>query len=109
MKLLLHHGNVGPRPSIERLIESRLLALATRLRLEEAIVRLEDDRAASLRYRASVLLRVPGPDLHTTASHHTVRVTVEKALAAAEAQVAARQGRRIQRRQPLPAAGARSW
>ncbi len=111
MKLLLHHGNVPPRPSIERLIERRLLALSTRQRLEEAIVWLEDEREASPRFRASVLLRVPGPDIHAAASDHTVRVAVEKALAAAEAQVSARQGRRIQRRrrQPLLAAGGRSW
>jgi len=111
MKLLLHHGNVRPRPSIERFIERRLLELSGRQRIEEAIVRLEDEREASPRFRASVLLRVPGPDIHAAASDHTVRVAVEKALAAAEAQVAARQGRRIQRRrrQPLLAAGGRGW
>ncbi|MBL9187176.1 MAG: HPF/RaiA family ribosome-associated protein [Opitutaceae bacterium] len=111
MKLLLHHGNVRPRPSVERLIERRLLALSARQRLEEAIVRLADEREATPRYRASVHLRVPGPDIHAAASDHTVRVAVEKALAAAEAQMAAHQGRRVarRRRQPLLAPGGRSW
>ena len=111
MKLLLHHGNVRPRPAIERLVERRLLALSARQRLEEAVVRLEDERESSPRFQASVLLRIPGPDIHAAASDHTVRVAVEKALAAAEAQVASRQGRRIsrRRRQPLLAAGGRGW
>ncbi len=111
MKLLLQHGNVRPRLSIERLIERRLLALSTRQRLEEAVVRLADERAASPRFHASVLLRIPGPDIHASAADHTVRVAVEKALAAAEAQIAARQGRRVsrRRRQPLLAAGGRGW
>ena len=111
MKLLLHHGNVRPRPSVERLVERLLLALSTRQRIEEAVVRLADEREASPRFQVSVLLRIPGPDIHATASDHTVRVAVEKALAAAEAQVDARHGRRLQRRrrQPLLAAGGRGW
>ena len=111
MKLLLHHGNVAPRPSIERLVEHRLLALSTRQRVEEAIVRLADERETSPRFHASVLLRIPGPDIHTTASDHTLGVAVEKALAAAEAKVASRLGRRLsrRRRQPLLALGGRGW
>lgn len=111
MKLLLHHGSVRPRPSIERLIEHRLAALSARERLEEAVVRLHDEREASPRFQASIYLRVPGPDIHATAADDTVRIAVEKALAAAEAQVASRQGRRLARRhrQPLLAAGGRGW
>lgn len=111
MKLLLHHGNVRPLPSIERLVERRLLALSRRQRLEEAVVRLGDEREASPRFHASVQLRIPGPDIHAAAADHTVRVAVEKALAAAESQVAARQGRRVarRRREPLLASGGRAW
>ncbi len=111
MKFLLDHGNVRPLPAIERLIERRLLALSARQRLEEAVVRLADEREASPRFQVSVLLRIPGPDIHATASDHTVRVAVDKAFAAAEAQIVSRQGRRIsrRRRQPLLAAGGRAW
>ena len=98
MKLLLHHGNIRPSPSIERLVERRLLALSTRQRIEEAVVRFADERESSPRFQVSVLLRVPGPDIHATASDHTVRVAVEKALAAAAAQVDSRLGRRSSRR-----------
>jgi ribosome-associated translation inhibitor RaiA len=106
MKMLLQHGNVRPLPAIERLVERRLSALSARQRLEEAIVRLGEERDASPRYRAGVQLRVPGPDIHAAASDHTLRGAVEKALTAAEVQVAARQGRRIsrRRREPLLAA-----
>ncbi|MDP3069888.1 MAG: HPF/RaiA family ribosome-associated protein [Opitutaceae bacterium] len=111
MKLLLQHGSVRPRSSIERLIEKRLFALAARQRLEEAVVRLHDEREASPRFQASVYLRVAGPDIHSTGSDHTLRGAVEKALAAAETQVASRQGRRVarRRREPLMAAGGLGW
>lgn len=111
MKLLLQHGNVQLRPSIERLVERRLLALSARQHVEEAVVRFADKREASPRFHASVLLRIAGPDIHSEASDHTLRVAVEKALAAAEAQVSSRQDRRVsrRRRQPLLAAGGRGW
>ncbi len=111
MKLLFHHGNVRPRPALERLVERRLAALAARQQLEEAVVRLSEEREASPRFRATVLLRIPGPDIHATAIDHTVQVAVEKALAAAETQVASRRGRHVarRRRQPLLAPGGRAW
>lgn len=110
MKLLLQHGSLRPRPSVERLVEKRLVALSARERLEEAVVRLHDERESSPRFQASVFLRVPGPDIRATAADHTVRDAVEKALDAAEAQIASRQGRRVarRRREPLLAAG-RGW
>jgi ribosome-associated translation inhibitor RaiA len=85
--------------------------LAVRQRLEEAVIHLGEERDASPRFRASVLLRIPGPDIHAVASDHTVRVAVEKALDAVEAQVVSRQGRRVarRRRQPLLAGGGRAW
>ena len=98
MNLILQPGNVHCPIAIVRLIESRLHTLGERQRIEESTVRLTDAPEASPRYQASILIRVPGPDIHATASDHTVRVAVEKALAAVEAQVDARKGRR-QRRQ----------
>ena len=97
MNLILQHGNVHCPVAIVRLVESRLLALGARQRIEEASVRLTDAPEASPRFQASILIRVPGPDIHATACDHTVRVAVEKALAAVEAQVGARKGRRHQR------------
>jgi len=114
MNLILQHGHARPRPALDRLIETRLVALAARQRIEEAVVRLADEREASPRYQASILLRVPGPDIHAAACDHTAGVAVRKALAAVEAQVAARHDRRRQHQRSRPAvrAGsrtARTW
>jgi len=98
MSLILRPGNVRCPIAVVRLIESRLLTLGLRQRIEESTVRLADSPESSPRYQASILLRVPGPDIHAIANDHTVRVAVEKALAAVEAQVDERKGRR-QRRQ----------
>jgi len=97
MNLILQHGNVHCPVAIVRLVESRLLRLGERQRIEEAIVRLTDAPEASPRFHASILIRVAGPDIHATACDHTVRVAIEKALAAVEAQVDLRQVRRKQR------------
>jgi hypothetical protein len=108
---LLFHSNLRPVLAIERLVERRLSALAARQRLEEAVVRLGEIPEASPRFRARVILRVPGPDIYVDAADHTARVAVEKALAAAEAKVADRVSRRVaqRRRRPLLAVGGRAW
>ena len=71
-------------------------------------MRLHDERESSPRFRATVFLRVPGPDVHASAADRNVRDAVAKALDAAEAQIATRQGRRRTHRPggPLLAAGA---
>lgn len=97
MNLILQPGQVHWPVAVVRLIESRLLTLGERQRIEESTVRLTDAPEASPRFQASILIRVPGPDIHATACDHTVRVAVEKALVAVEAQVNARQDRRPQR------------
>jgi ribosome-associated translation inhibitor RaiA len=109
--LLLQPGNIRPRPVIERLVERRLLALHHRERVEEAIVRLGDERDAGPRFRVRVFLRIPGPDIHATAADRTMSGAVEKAFAAVEAQIRARRGRRVARRRraPLLTPGGFGW
>lgn len=97
MNLIIQHGNVRFSEALERLIDTRLTAIAARQRIEEASVRLSDEHEASPRYQASVKIRIPGPDIHATACGHTARESVQKALDAIEAQVDARLGRRRQR------------
>ena len=114
MNLIIQHGNVRFSVALERLIESRLTALAARQRIEEATVLLSDEREASPRYQASITIRIPGPDIHASACDHTMRVTVQKALDAIEAQVDARNGRRRQRLRsnlqlPATARTGRAW
>jgi ribosome-associated translation inhibitor RaiA len=98
MNLILQPGNTRSSAALDHLIESRLIALADRQRIEEAVVRLADHREGSPRYQARIMIRVPGPDIHAVACDHTLRVAVQKALDAVEGQVAARQGRRQARR-----------
>jgi ribosome-associated translation inhibitor RaiA len=94
MNLILLHGSARCPLAIDRLIETRLLALADRQQVDEACVRLSDDREASPRYQASMVVRVPGPDIHATVCGQTLRVAVERALDQIEAQVDARLDRR---------------
>lgn len=106
MKLTIQPGNTCTSVALDFLIESRLLSLAEHRRIEEAAVRLTDNRGGSPRYQASIQLRVPGPDLHAVACDHTLRVAVQKALDAVESQMAAREGRRhARRRSQLPLSG----
>ncbi len=67
MKLTIQPGNTRRSAALEFLIESRLIALADRQRIEEATVRFTDHQEGSPRYPASIQLRVPGPDLHAVA------------------------------------------
>ena len=90
MNLILQAGNTRSSVALYDLIESRLIALADRQRIEEAVVRLNDNREGSPRYQASIMIRVPGPDIHAVACDHTLRVAVQKALDAVEGQVGAR-------------------
>ncbi|WP_414660442.1 HPF/RaiA family ribosome-associated protein [Horticoccus sp. 23ND18S-11] len=101
MNLILQPGNVRCPASLASLIETRLVALAARQRIEEALVRLSAEREANPRFQAAISIRVPGPDIHAAACDHTPRVAVQKALAAVEAQIEARHVRRRQRARGL--------
>jgi ribosome-associated translation inhibitor RaiA len=114
MNLILQPGNTRASAALDHLIESRLVALAERQRIEEAVVRLSDHPEGSPRFQASIMIRVPGPDIHAVACDHTLRVAVQKAMAAVEEQVVARQVRRRRRlrtqlQQPVAARLGRSW
>jgi ribosome-associated translation inhibitor RaiA len=114
VNLIIHHRQVRRAAAVPALVERRLGALSHAHRIEQAVVRLHDEHEASPRFQASVYLRVPGPDIHATGCDHTIWVAVEKALRAAEAQLAARAGRRRQRLKSnlqLPSVGrtGRAW
>ena len=114
MNLTLQPGNTRTSAALDHLIESRLVALAERQRIEEAVVRLSDHREGSPRFQASIMIRVPGPDIHAVACDHTLRVAVQKAMDAVEEQVVARQTRRRRRlrsqlQQPAAARTGRAW
>lgn len=114
MNLILQPNNVRNTVITDRLVEDRLLHLAARQPIEEAVIRYREEPEASPRYSASVYLRIAGPDIHATACDHTLRVAVEKALCAVERQVADRQARRRFKRRsqlqlPATARTGRAW
>jgi len=98
MKLTLQPNNARTTPALDRLIETRLLALSDHQLIDEAIVKFSDEPEASPRFQASILIRIAGPDIHAATCDQTLRVAVEKAIASVENQVFARQARRRSRR-----------
>ena len=114
MRLLLQPSGIRSSAALDLLIETRLITLAERQHIEEAVVRLNDHPEGSPRYQVSIQLRVPGPDVHAVACDHTLRVAVQKALQAVEGQIAARAARRRTRRRSRlqlssPAYTGRGW
>ena len=114
MNLIIQHDNVTPNPALDALVETRLRALSARQYIEEAIVNLKDEREASPRYNASIMIRIPGPDMHASSRDHTAQVAVQKALEAIEAQVRVRHERKRERRrsqlqQPATERTGRAW
>jgi ribosome-associated translation inhibitor RaiA len=98
MNLLLHsHHTSYPAPTA-RLLETELLELAGRYRAEEIVVRLTDEREASPRYHVTIFVRLPGPDVHVSATDHTAAVAARKAIRLLENCLVARADRRRQRR-----------
>lgn len=114
MKLTLQPNNARTTAALKLVIETRLLALSDHQLIEEAIVKLSDEAEASPRFQASILIRIAGPDIRATTCDHTLRVAVEKAIAAVENQVFTRQARRRSRRnsqlqQPATPRTGRAW
>ncbi|HYP16077.1 MAG TPA: HPF/RaiA family ribosome-associated protein [Opitutus sp.] len=94
MKILLRPGNVRSSRFIEAFAQSRLSGLAGRQRIDEAIIQLHEEREASPRFFVTILLRLPGPDIHASARDHTAGVALRKALDSVESQIETRHGRR---------------
>lgn len=94
MRLFLHHIHLRSTDHLDRRIEEDLFALLPLLRIEEAHVRLEYRSEASLAYRASVHLVVPGPDVRVKAVGQTVRTAFARVLARLKARAAERAAHR---------------
>lgn len=63
MKLTIRNRNLPSVRTLDALIETRLLALVERVRIDEASVVVEHCREASPPFRVEIHLAVPGPDL----------------------------------------------
>lgn len=97
MKLTLQHFDLRSTDALDTLIEERLLALQTRLQIDEASVRLERHWGASPAFRVQVHLVTPGPDVLAEDRDHTLRAAVEKVLAELELKINGRALRRMRR------------
>ena len=94
MKLTVQHFHIRSTDIADRVIEERIIALQSRLQIDEANVRLEHHRGASPAFRARIHLVTPGPDLVAEGCDHTIRAAIEKVLIELELKI---NGRALQR------------
>lgn len=97
MKLTLQHINVPSTVDLDTAIEDRILDLEKRVRIDEAVVRLERRRELSPAYRVWVHIVTPGPDLFAEAKDYTIRAAFDKALQELNATIDSRALKRTQR------------
>jgi hypothetical protein len=116
MKLTIQHFGVPSTDALDSQVEERLLALAPRLRIDEAIVTLAHRREYSPPFRARIFIETPGPDLFVEAAGHTVDGTFTQAMTELGRKLATRDRNRTwrarsDRQQPArmrPGAGTRA-
>lgn len=103
MKLNVQHHNLRSTHELDSLIEDRILALQSRLQIDEANVRLECHFEASPAFGVRIHLVTPGPDVFAEGRDHTLRAAVRKAMAQIETKMGHRAAKRLQRlRSNLP-------
>jgi ribosome-associated translation inhibitor RaiA len=84
MKLTIRNRNLSSASTLDTVIETRLLTLAARVRIEDATVTVERSLDASPPYRVEIHLAVPGPDLRAERSDNTPLQAFTGALAEIE-------------------------
>lgn len=97
MKLNVLHYNLRSAHGLDSAIESRILAMQSRLQIEEANVRLECRSESSPAFGAWIHLVTPGPDVVAEGRDHTIRAAVNKAMGEVEAKLVHREAKRLQR------------
>ncbi len=94
MKLTVQHVDIRSTNVVDTLIEERILALAPRLQIAEAKVRLEHNREMSPPFRVELYLVIPGPDIVAEGRDHTIRAAIEKVMAQVNRRIAEQACRR---------------
>lgn len=97
MKINIQHSHVRSTDELDSLVEGRIMALQSKLVIEEANVRLEHQHEASPPFKVSVHLVTPGPDVFADGCDHTMRAAVAKAMGGLEAQISSRAQKRLRR------------
>lgn len=97
MKLTLQHLHVPSTSELDAVVEERVLELEKRVRIDEAIVRLERWREQSPAFRVWMHIVTPGPDIFAEARDYTIRAAFDKALEDLNAKIDTRALKRTQR------------
>ena len=97
MKLTLQYHNVRSTGGFEALVENLILALQPTLKIDEAIVRLEESNEISPRFMASVHLVTPGPDVLAEGRDHTLLAAINKVIASLKDKIGHRTLKRVRR------------
>jgi len=90
MKLTLQHHHLRSSDELDSLIENRILALQSRLQIDEANVLLECRLEQSPAFSVRVHLITPGPDIFAKRRDHTIRAAIEKVMADVAAKISSR-------------------
>ena len=109
MKITIRNRNLSADQTFDALIENRILALATRCRLDDVAVLIERRSEASPQYRVDLHVAVPGPDLRCECVDHSPLRAFQRALEQVEEKLEARSAKRVgnTRTRSLRTAGAR--
>ena len=97
MKLTVQHHHLRSSDELDSLIENRILALQSRLQIDEANVGLECRFEQSPAFTVRVHLVTPGPDVLAERRDHTIHAAIEKVMADVEAKIGNRFAKRRRR------------
>ena len=97
MKIEMKMRSLDRITGLRSFVEQDLHGLQRELPIECAHIVLEQELEKSPRYRAAVLLVVPGPDLHAAASDHTILAAWRKTHAGLMRQIRERKSQRFVR------------
>lgn len=97
MKLTLKYNNIPSSRSTDALVETLISSLLPDLKIDEAIVRLEQTDEASPAYRSFVHLVTPGPDVFAEAQDHTLLAVINKVVASLKDKIGHRTQKRIRK------------
>ncbi len=97
MKLTLKYQNIPSSRSTDTLVETLISSLLPNLRIDEAIVRLQQIEEASPAYRCHVHLVTPGPDVFAEVQEHTLLAVITKVVASLKDKIGHRTQKRLQK------------
>lgn len=101
MKIVIQHAGVPSSDALDGTIERHLFALAGRMRIDEATVRVERRWSGGAAYRVAAHIATPGPDVKAEGADQTLNAAILKFVRHLNRQVHQRIERRIRRAKSL--------